>query len=584
MSTIYGTTGDEQLIGTADDDVLDGGAGNDVLVGDLGADTYLFGQGYGNDQIHNYEPEGAQSLDRILLKPEVTAADVELKLVTVDANGWSIPPSLQLRLKSTGETLTVYGHFDTNAVGANPAIDSIEFADGTVWDLAEIERRAHLIEGTVGDDWLMGTTGNDVLDGGAGNDHLAGDLGADTYVFGMGSGNDVIHNFEPDGQTAADRILLKPEVSAADVQLKVVTMDANGWSIPPSLQLMLRSTGETLTVLGQFDTQAIGMNPAIDSIEFADGTVWNLAEIERRAHLIEGTVGDDWLMGTTGNDVLDGGAGNDHLAGDLGADTYVFGMGSGNDVIHNFEPDGQTAADRILLKPEVSAADVQLKVVTMDANGWSIPPSLQLMLRSTGETLTVLGQFDTQAIGMNPAIDSIEFADGTVWNLAEIERRAHLIEGTVGDDWLMGTTGNDVLDGGAGNDQLAGLEGNDTYVFGQGYGNDVIYDYDSTTGNTDAVQFLSGVATDQLWFRQVNSDLEVSVIGSNDKVTLAAWYQGSQSHVEQFKTADGHILLDSSVENLVQAMAAFAPPPAGQTTLPQDYAATLNPVIAANWQ
>jgi hypothetical protein len=31
-------------------------------------------------------------------------------------------------------------------------------------------------------------------------------------------------------------------------------------------------------------------------------------------------------------------------------------------------------------------------------------------------------------------------------------------------------------------------------------------------------------------------------------------------------------------------MAAFAPPAPGQETLPPDYAATLNPVIAANWQ
>ena len=49
-------------------------------------------------------------------------------------------------------------------------------------------------------------------------------------------------------------------------------------------------------------------------------------------------------------------------------------------------------------------------------------------------------------------------------------------------------------------------------------------------------------------------------------------------------TADGKMLLDSQVDALVSAMASFAPPPAGQITLPADYQAALNPVIAANWK
>jgi hypothetical protein len=43
-------------------------------------------------------------------------------------------------------------------------------------------------------------------------------------------------------------------------------------------------------------------------------------------------------------------------------------------------------------------------------------------------------------------------------------------------------------------------------------------------------------------------------------------------------------LIDSNVENLVNAMASFAPPAAGQTTLPTDYQTSLAPVLAANWQ
>ena len=98
------------------------------------------------------------------------------------------------------------------------------------------------------------------------------------------------------------------------------------------------------------------------------------------------------------------------------------------------------------------------------------------------------------------------------------------------------------------------------------------------------LQFAAGVAADQLWFRRVGANLEVSIIGSGDSCTISQWYSADAHHVEQFKTADGKVLLDSQVNNLVQAMAAFAPPPAGQSTLAADYQTALNPVLVANWR
>jgi hypothetical protein len=51
-----------------------------------------------------------------------------------------------------------------------------------------------------------------------------------------------------------------------------------------------------------------------------------------------------------------------------------------------------------------------------------------------------------------------------------------------------------------------------------------VQENDSTAGNADVMQFLSGVATDQIWFRKVGNDLELSIIGSNDKATVQNWY------------------------------------------------------------
>jgi Ca2+-binding RTX toxin-like protein len=54
-----------------------------------------------------------------------------------------------------------------------------------------------------------------------------------------------------------------------------------------------------------------------------------------RNDIISGGAGNDTLYGMGGNDMLDGGVGNDYLEGGSGDDTYLWGKGSGNDVINN---------------------------------------------------------------------------------------------------------------------------------------------------------------------------------------------------------------------------------------------------------
>jgi len=121
------------------------------------------------------------------------------------------------------------------------------------------------------------------------------------------------------------------------------------------------------------------------------------------------------------------------------------------------------------------------------------------------------------------------------------------------------------------------------YVFGRGYGADLVRDTDSTAGNADLMQFVAGVAREQIWFRRVGNNLEVSIIGGTDAATVENWYTGTQYRVEQFRTSTGQALMESQVQNLVNAMAAFSPPAAGQTTLPPSYQTALQPVLAANW-
>jgi hypothetical protein len=61
----------------------------------------------------------------------------------------------------------------------------------------------------------------------------------------------------------------------------------------------------------------------------------------------------------------------------------------------------------------------------------------------------------------------------------------------------INNTGNTLanfLAGNSVNNTLSGDTGNDTYIFGWGGAADIIVDTDSTSGNTDVLSFLQGIA------------------------------------------------------------------------------------------
>ncbi len=88
---------------------------------------------------------------------------------------------------------------------------------------------------------------------------------------------------------------------------------------------------------------------------------------------------------------------------------------------------------------------------------------------------------------------------------------------------------------------------------------------------------------DQLWFQQSGSDLLISQIGSSGSIDISGWYADGANQSLTINT-NGASLEGSQINILVQAMAAFAPPSAGQTVLPDDYQASLQPVIASTWK
>jgi len=99
---------------------------------------------------------------------------------------------------------------------------------------------------------------------------------------------------------------------------------------------------------------------------------------------------------------------------------------------------------------------------------------------------------------------------------------------------------------------------------------------DATAGNTDVMQFLSSVATDQIWFRkgrQRSGGQHHPAPPTSPRCRTGTREISTTSSSSRPRTAK--TLLDSKVQELVSAMAAFAPPALGQTSLPANYQTTL---------
>jgi hypothetical protein len=95
--------------------------------------------------------------------------------------------------------------------------------------------------------------------------------------------------------------------------------------------------------------------------------------------------------------------------------------------------------------------------------------------------------------------------------------------------------------------------------------------------------FGQDIAKEQLWFSQSGNNLEVSIIGTADKTIIQDWYLGAANQIEQIKTATGQVLLNSQVQNLVNAMASLTPPSAGQTVLNTQQSQALSAVLSTTW-
>ncbi len=663
---IYGESGTDSIYGNEGNDILIGGAGNDYMEGGAGVDVYVHNAGDGDDTIDNYDNSEARKSDRLVFGEGIHAEDIK-----ISREG----SNMVLENTQNGEKITIrnaYGYADGRGY-----LENVEFADGTVWSKAELQRKTSEIVGTEENDTLQGyastygydenetfyggsgadiirgnsgndiiygengadniygNEGTDILIGGAGNDYMEGGAGADLYIHNAGDGDDIIDNYDNSEARKSDRLVFGEGIHAEDVKISRQGSD---------MLLQNIKNGENITIRNAYGyTDGRGY---LENIEFADGTVWTKEDMQEKVSEITGTEGNDGLRGyassygydenetfyggggadtirgnsgndiiygetgaddiyggsgndklyggteadriygETGNDTLIGGAGNDYMEGGAGADLYLYNVGDGNDTIYNYDTSEDRIKDCLVFGEGIHAEDIKISRQGTD---------MLLQNIKNGEKITIRNAYSYT--DGNGYLENIEFADGTVWSKEDMQEKVSEITGTEGNDTLYGYTiaygykedetfnagagndtvrgnsgndiiygeagndylygeyGNDILVGGIGNDKLDGGVGNDTYIFGKGDGSDCITDSDSTEGNVDVLQI--GEEAKKLSFTRVGSNLLISILDTEDTITINNWYNSDANKIETINSADGYTLSHSQVDLLIQSMASF---------------------------
>lgn len=625
-SRVRGLAGNDVIYGSPNSDTLDGGAGDDVMYGGGGANLFYVdslgdrvnGSGHVICSTNYFEFSGG------LLEFVGNSNNYGIGSNIVSLSGsdtlvgfaYGIAPNV-LNGGAGDDTYKIWKKSDTIIEAVDGGVDSVICA-ALNFTLPENVENISLVEddyidqdgyiniystwGNASNNHIIGNIQINIIDGGVGADTMEGGAGPDYYYV----------------DNLGDRVVERPG-EGRDV-------------VYSSVDFALDESVEELTLL----------SAAIQ----ARGNQSDNYMIGNQAHnMMYGLGGDDYMCGMAGNDVLDGGAGTDRLLGGSGDDLYL--VDNTFDSIYeestDMDSDSVVSSASSYILPEY-VENIELKAGASGAleatgnSGANVMSGNEYSNRLLGyegnDILdggagidTLVGGLGDDVYWVDTAADSVVEAtaegrdqvfmfgaldyvlaanvesgsaqyseDGVTLsgnadaNALTGSRFDDVLRGNAGADFIKGGSGNDSLYGGAGDDLMNGQRGddwlvdtssssNDLYVWGSGQGSDVVID----VGGTDRLSVLSGVGADQLWLRQVDSDLELSVIGLSDTFTVANWFGSTAYRLETFELADHRTLSGSKVQQMVEAMAVFAPPSAGQTSLPANYRDALGAVIAANW-
>lgn len=542
-----GNGGNNVITGNSGNNILDGGAGADSLIGGAGDDTYMVDNA--GDSIAELTDAGT---DTVLASTNYTlSANLENLILTglADVNG-SGNGGDNLLVGNSGDN-TLYGYAGNDLLDGGLGADAMQGGAGddtfivdnagdvvveatnagidTVRSTIGYSLTAHVenlvLEGTneldgtgnALDNALAGNSGNNRLDGGAGADTLAGGAGNDTYVV-ENAGDAVIENAGEGTDTVESSVGAILTANVENLRLTGAT-DING--VGNELDNFVLGNGgsntidggagaDTLAGGGGNDTYVVdnagdvvienageGTDTVESSVSFAlAANIENLMLAGSADLNGTGNALNNIIIGNSGSNVLDGGADMDVMAGGLGDDVYV--VDAAGDAVVELAGEG---ADTVL-------------------------SSVSYVLGDNVDTLVLIGGNDLDGAGNN--------LDNT-------------LVGNAGNNTLSGGAGNDTLAGGAGVDSLLGGEGLDTYLFNLGDGNDRIADMQGF----NTLSFGGGVSESSLEAEQVGDDMVIHILGTTDFVTLANWFNQTDSDgINAITFEDGTMLDRVGIEQL----------------------------------
>ncbi len=457
--------------------------------------------------------ENGDSADQISLRSGVNPADILLVRSLSD---------LILRINGTTDELVIKNQFaGSNSVFNVNRIETVVFADGTVWTADDIERRLVREADTSGNDRIIGFGGEDTLVGVKGNDYLAGTTGNDVYAFGRGHGQDRINDRDGgvENSDENDAVIFGAGITAADLRFSNVNFN---------LVIRIDGTTDQLTIEGQLGLASSLLNGTrIEKFAFSDGTVWTAADIDRLLLREADTAGNDSIYGyDRSEDRLGSAAGNDTLYGGTGNDTYVFGRGYGSDIIQEQAIGFQNgdSGDRVSFRAGISWADLQ---VSMSGSDYVI------RFNGSNDQLTIRATYGFYEV------EFFDFTDGTTRTLAELQQRYLDQVGNATAQTIGGFDGDQTFNGRQGADTLDGWRGSDTYLYASGDGADIIKESDGTSDFIDTLRFTN-VASGGVLLGRLASDLTVRVLATGETITVKDQFLAdSRWGIERISFSDG---------------------------------------------
>lgn len=571
---IFGGSGDDYINGGDGDDIIDAGTGNDFIDGGSGNDIYIFKPGYGADSIMDSEGVNTVMFGDGFIAEGVKAYRSNWNDILITFDGFEDTLTIKnycIIKEARNFTLVFADGTVVEATAQNSPLRTIYGTDGSEYMISIYEDGITKIGqdgndqlvgsdgndylyGDKGSDRLTGNAGNDVLDGGEGNDFLYGGAGNDTYIFKKGYGTDTIDDGEGTN-TIEIYGYSANQIKAYRTNWNDITVTFEGSDDKLVIEGFFTSEANRnfyLTFNGGSKLHTTASNSPLRTIYGTENSDYIAAMDDRGVTLIGengsdslnggngadklyGGIGDDQLYGSGGNDILDGGEGSDYLYGGSGNDTYIFNIGYGTDTISDSE-----GVNTISFGSGISA-----DMITVYRTNWN---DLTITFEGIEDKLIIQGYFtfeDNRNFNVN-------FADGTRYAYDSEENPLKQVHATEYDDWmsawsdngvvihgdggndtLNGGEGNDVLDGGVGSDYLYGGNGNDTYIFGIGYGSDIVEDND---GENKIV--LNEITLDMITFSiNENGYLIISINDSEDVLTI----KNFNSELFAFEFADGII-------------------------------------------